>query len=214
MPWQALPVPEFQPLIPTRFLVAGDGFSPEALRTAADEGQRANLSRVLGRPVTVAALAAPATVTTWTEHRARLGRGGVNGVLDFTYTSGAAGRPCSPCWRSPSPSSRTRRAAAARSRLRTMGLSPRQGRRLLVYELVPLVAGAFVTGGLVGVLLPRLLGPALGLGGFSTGVTGEIRVHPWLPVAAVLLLATALAVGTVVESAANRRLRLGELLRL
>lgn len=100
------------------------------------------------------------------------------------------------------------------SRLRTMRLSPRQDRRLLVYELVPLVAGAFVTGGLVGVLLPRLLGPALGLGGFSTGVTGEIRVHPWLPVAAVLLLATALAVGTVVESAANRRLRLGELLRL
>ncbi|MBG0564609.1 FtsX-like permease family protein [Actinoplanes aureus] len=215
LPWQALPVPAFQPLVPSRFLVAGDGFSPEALRTAGDDGQREYLGGVLGHPVTAAALPERATVTTWDEHRAALARGGVNGVLGFTYTAGAAGTALLALLAialtvlADAPG-----RGRTLSRLRTMGLSLRQGRRLLVYEVVPLVTVAFATGGLVGVLLPRLLGPALGLAGFSAGVAGRVRVDAWLPGAALLLLAAAVGVAIAVESAANRRMRLGEVLRL
>ncbi|MFC7533932.1 hypothetical protein [Actinoplanes sp. GCM10030250] len=73
---------------------------------------------------------------------------------------------------------------------------------------------AFAAGGLAGGLLPRLLGPALGLAGFSAGVVGRTRVEPWLPVAAAALLVAALGVAIVVESLAGRRLRLGEVLRV
>ncbi|MEV6304364.1 ABC transporter permease [Actinoplanes sp. NPDC051861] len=164
LPWNALPVPEFQPLIPNRFLVEGQGFSVPALREAADEGQRANLSRVLGHAVRVDALAQRASVTTWDQHRDALGRGGVNGVLDFTYAAGAiaaavlallavaltllAGAP-------------GRRETIAR--LRTMGLAARQGRQLLVVEVVPVVVAALAAGGLAGSLLPWLLGGALNI---------------------------------------------------
>jgi putative ABC transport system permease protein len=95
-----------------------------------------------------------------------------------------------------------------------MGLSVRQGRSLLIYELVPLVAVAVLTGGLVGVLLPGLLGPALGLDAFTAGLPAGTRVDPWLPVAALLLVVAALAVAVTMESLVNRRMRLGEVLRL
>ncbi|MEV6602184.1 FtsX-like permease family protein [Actinoplanes sp. NPDC051346] len=215
LPWQALPIPEFQPIVPTRFLVAGDGFSTAELRAAGDEGQRAYLSRVLGHPVTDASLHRRATVTTWDEYRADLDKGGVNGVLGFFYAAGAAGAAVLALLAvglavlADAPG-----RGRTLSRLRTMGLSLRQGRRLLVYELVPLVAVAFVAGGSVGVVLPGLLGPALGLDGFTVGVTGRISVDPWLPAAALLLIAAALGLAMLVESMANRRMRLGEVLRL
>jgi putative ABC transport system permease protein len=139
----------------------------------------------------------------------------VNGVLAFTYTAGAAGATVFALLAvalavlAGAPD-----RGRALSRLRTMGLSPRQGRGLLVFELVPLVAGASVAGALVGVLLPRLLGPALGLDDISAGVSGGIRVGPWLPAAALVLLAVALGVAIAVESVAHRRLGLGEALRL
>ncbi|MEU4422197.1 FtsX-like permease family protein [Actinoplanes sp. NPDC024001] len=207
LPWQSLPVPEFQPLVPNRFLVSGDGFDPQALRAAGDEGQRANLSRVLGQPVEVAALPHRATVTTWAQHRAALGRGGVNGVLDFTYAAGTAGAALLALLAvvlivlADAPA-----RIRALSRLHTMGLSLRQGRGLLLYEVVPPVAVAFATGALVGVLLPDLLGPALGLGEFSAGIAGRTSVGPWLPAAALLLVAAALTAAVAVESVHSRRM--------
>jgi len=101
----------------------------------------------------------------------------------------------------------------ALSRLRTMGLSTGQGRRLLIYELAPLIGVALVAGGLVGVLLPRLLGPALGLDAFTAGLPAGTRVERWLPLAALALVVAALAVAVTVESLVNRRMRLGEVLR-
>lgn len=215
VPWQALPVPGFQPIIPNRYLIAGDP-DPAALRAAGDAGQREYLGGVLGHPVTSdAALAARTAVTTWADHRRSLEDSGVNGVLSFTFAAGAAGAVALALL---AVALTVLADAPGRgrtlSRLRTMGLSSRQGRRLLVYELVPLVAVAVLTGGLVGVALPALIGPALGLDGFTAGIAARTHVDPWLPVAALLLIAAALALAVVVESLLNRRMRLGEVLRL
>lgn len=213
--WRALPVPDFQPIVPNGFLVQGDGFATAALRDAGDAGQREQLGRVLGHEVTDAALPGRATVTTWEQRRAELADTGVNGVLTFTYTAGAAGAVVLAILAvgltvlADAPG-----RGRTLSRLRTMGLSLRQGRRLLVYELTPLLTVAVLAGGLIGVLLPRLVGPALGLDAFTAGVSPRTRVHPWLPAAALLLIAAALAVAVLVEHLANRRMRLGEALRL
>jgi putative ABC transport system permease protein len=95
-----------------------------------------------------------------------------------------------------------------------MGLSAGQGRRLLVLELVPMIGVAVLAGGLAGIALPALLGPALGLSGFTAGVSARTHLDPLLAggvlIAAVLAVAAALTVETVL----NRRLRLGVVLRL
>ncbi|MET0496031.1 MAG: FtsX-like permease family protein [Actinoplanes sp.] len=215
VPWQALPVPDFQPLIPNRYLIAGDP-DPAALRTAGDAGQREYLGGVLGHPVTSdAALGLRTSVTTWAAHRESLEESGVNGVLSFTFAAGAAGAVALALL---AVALTVLADAPGRghtlSRLRTMGLSLRQGRRLFVYELVPLLAVAVLTGGLVGVALPALIGPALGLDGFTAGIATRTHVDPWLPVAALLLVAAALALAVAVESLVNRRMRLGTALRL
>ena len=93
-------------------------------------------------------------------------------------------------------------------------LSAGQGRRLLLYELVPLLTVALLAGGLVGVALPRLIGPALGLSGFTAGVAARDRIDPALIAAVLAVVALAVAAALLVESAANRRMRLGEALRL
>ena len=215
VPWQALPVPAFQPIVPNRFLVAGPA-SPAALRETADAGQRAYRARMLGHEVTSdAELPVRTEVTTWAGHRRALEDTGVNGVLSFTFGAGAAGAVALALL---AVGLTVLADAAGRgrtlSRLRTMGLSLRQGRRLLVYELVPLVAVAVVAGGTVGVVLPRLVGPALGLDGFTAGIAARTHVDAWLPLAALLLVAAALATAVLVESLVNRRMRLGEVLRL
>ena len=73
---------------------------------------------------------------------------------------------------------------------------------------------ALLAGGLVGVALPRLIGPALGLSGFTAGVTPGSRVDPVLLAAVPAVVVLALAAALLVESAANRRMRLGEAIRL
>jgi len=108
--------------------------------------------------------------------------------------------------------------AAARGRalslLRTMGLAPRQARRLLLVELLPLMATALLAGAALGIALPRLLAPALGLSAFTSGTPVPTTVD----VAAAGLLAAFFAVlmvaGIVTEAAANRRLGLGQVLRV
>ncbi|BCJ50166.1 hypothetical protein Asp14428_16410 [Actinoplanes sp. NBRC 14428] len=100
-----------------------------------------------------------------------------------------------------------RRATLAR--LRPLGLSPGQGSRLLLYELVPLLTVALVAGGLVGAALPHLLGPALGLSGFTAGVTAGGRAGPALIAVVLAAVLLAVAAALLVESVADRRARLG-----
>ncbi len=220
--WQALPVPESQPLVPTRYLLSGDGFDPAAVRRAADAGQREYYLGLLRRTINADAVAVTdaqlprrAAVTTWEQHRQSLQDSGANAVLSFSFTAGAAGAATLALL---AVGLAVLADAPGRgrmlSRLRTMGLSSRQGRRLLIYELVPLLGVAVVAGGAVGVLLPGLLGPALGLETFTAGLPAATRAGPWPPIAAVLLVAGALAVAVTVESLVNRRMRLGEVLRL
>ncbi|WP_433719459.1 FtsX-like permease family protein [Actinoplanes sp. CA-051413] len=213
LPAQALPVAA-QPLQFNRFVVAGPDADPDALRRAGDAGQLAYRTSGLGQAPADYALP-PTTVTTWQGRRASLEDSGVNRVLSFTFTAGAAsavllallavafavlaGAPV---------------RGATLSRLRTLGLSAGQGRRLLLYELVPLLTVALVAGGLVGVALPRLLGPALGLSGFTAGVPARDRIDPALVAAVLAVVMLAVAAALLVESAANRRMRLGEALRL
>lgn len=213
LPWQAIPEYEHAPVIPNRYLLAGDDFDPAAVRRIADDGQRERLASVLGR--TVDRVQVPAAVQTWQAHRHGLERTGANEVLTLTFAVGTIGGTILAVLAvgfAVLADARTR--GRVRSRLRTMGLSGGQGRRLLVYELVPLVVVAAGLGGVVGGALPRLLGPTLGLSTFTSGVGAEIHLDP-LVVGGVLALAGfGLVVALMVESVANRRMRLGEVLRL
>jgi putative ABC transport system permease protein len=215
LPAQAMPIPADQPLLPNRILLTGDGFDVAAVRGIADAGQRARIEALTGRPAADWQLIAPATVVSRQEVRDGLDRTGVNGVLvatalaavaaavvlalltvAFTVLAGAPAR------------------GRALSRLRTMGLSGRQSRRLLVYELVPLIAAALLAGALAGIALPGLVGPALGLGGFTAGVAARTYVDPLLAGGVLVVAVLAMAAALAVENVVNRRLRLGEVLRL
>lgn len=214
LPWQALPVPDFQPVRPNQFLVAGEGLSTAALVEVAGAGQRAYLARVLGRPIEeVRGL--PVTVTTWQEHRRTLERSGVNRLLTFTYRTGVAGAVVLALLTVGfAVLAEAPQRGRVLSRLRTMGLSRWQGRALLGYELVPLVGVAVLAGGLVGVAAPGLLKPALGLSGFTGGLPAPVHLDPFLVAGVPLLVVVALVAALCVEGLVNRRMRLGEVLRL
>lgn len=101
--------------------------------------------------------------------------------------------------------------------LRTLGLAPRQGRALSLWELAPLVLAAAVVGGLVGVLVPWLLSRALDLRSMTGGTRQpDLTVDPLLlggVTAAMLLvlLATSLvAAGLAARSDIATQLRSGE----
>jgi putative ABC transport system permease protein len=100
------------------------------------------------------------------------------------------------------------------TRLRTLGLRPRDGRWISAAELLPPVLLATVAGPLLGALLARLtLGPlALAL---ITGQASEpTLVVPWWEFAVVIAaLAAAFAVVVPVESALRRRRRVSDVLR-
>ncbi|MDW5327840.1 FtsX-like permease family protein [Plantactinospora sp. KLBMP9567] len=215
LPWQALPVPQFQPIRPNQFLVAGDGFAAAELIATVDTAQREYLAEVLGQPVEQVRPQTAVTVTTWAQHREALERSGVNRLLSFTFGTGVAGATALALL---AVGFAVLAQAPGRgrmlSRLRTMGLSGGQGRGLLVYELVPLLGVAVLAGGLVGVALPWLLGPALGLSGFTGGLPARIHLDPLLVVGVLLLVVVALVAALGVENLINRRMRLGEVLRL
>jgi putative ABC transport system permease protein len=212
LPWQALPSGA-TPLPPNRILVAGSRADPAALRAAGDAGQREWLSEVLQRDVD--RLPLPTRVTTWRDHRAGLERTGANEVLTATFAGGAAGATVLALLAvgfAVVADARTR--GRALSRLRTMGLSPRQGRGLLMYELAPLVGTAVLAGGVVGLALPGLFAPALGLSTFTAGVAVRLRIDPMVVGGMLALVVAALAAAILVEGMVNRRLRLGEVLRV
>ena len=213
LPWQALPEYEFTPIIPNRYLIAGDGVDEAKLLEVADATQRRRQSEVLGREVTRTQL--PATLETRQAYRDGLERTGANEVLTLAFTAGAAGGAALAVL---AVGFAVVADAAGRgrmlSRLRTMGLSAAHGRRLLVYELVPLVVVAAVTGAAVGIALPRLLGPTLGLAQFAPGVPMRDHLDPLVVGGVLALVLLGLLAGLLVENLVNRRMRLGEALRL
>jgi putative ABC transport system permease protein len=89
------------------------------------------------------------------------------------------------------------------ARLRTMGLTPRQGRRLLAFEAMPQALLAAFGGLLVGWATIVLLAPGIDLGALalaggdpSAPQTAALRTDPWslaLPAIGVVALATAVA---------------------
>lgn len=100
------------------------------------------------------------------------------------------------------------------SLLRTMGLSGRQARGLLLVELLPLTMLAVATGAAAGLALPLLLAPALGLDAFTGGVALELVLDPAVAGALAGLVIVVVAMGALVENAVNRRLGLGAALRV
>ncbi|GAA2551554.1 hypothetical protein GCM10010435_22170 [Winogradskya consettensis] len=220
--WQAVPAPDYSPLIPTRYLIRGTGFAPEALRVAADAGQREYYLGVLQRQsdagitsISDTQLPRRATVTTWHQHRSALEDNGVNGVLTFVFVAGAAGSAALALL---AVGLQVLAGAPARglalSRLRTLGLTGRQGRAVLCVDLLPSMAAAFVAGAALGWLLPVLIGPALGLDAFTAGMPVRAGADLSLLAQTFGLLTAGMLSAVSVETLAHRRMRLGGLLRL
>ncbi|MFG2107855.1 FtsX-like permease family protein [Micromonospora chersina] len=212
LPWPALPADALHPLAPTAFLLAGDRVDPAAVARVAAEGQRRYQTNgaVAGkeRPT-------PPTVTTRSAVRAELGGSGVNGLLVFGFTIGAAGGAVLGLLALAfAVLAGARGRGQVLSRLRTMGLSRRQWRGLLLVELTPLVLVSVLTGAVVGALLPVLLTPVLGLPAFTGGMAVRARFEPGLVAGVLGLAVLALGFAVAVEALNNRRMRLGEVLRL
>jgi putative ABC transport system permease protein len=210
LPWPALPESSSAAqLAPNRFLIAGDTFDVDAVRQLGDSAQVIEVSSASDAPDL------PTEVTTRAELRDRLERTGANQVLRYTFAAGTAGAGVLALLAigfTVLAEARTR--GQALSRLRTMGLSGRQSRRLLIFELVPLVCAAVLSGAIVGVLLPRLLAPTLGLDTFTAGSPATIHLDPLLLAGLLAVIVAALGVAVVFENIVNRRMRLGEVLRL
>ncbi|MEU5787335.1 FtsX-like permease family protein [Micromonospora purpureochromogenes] len=214
LPWPGLPAGAPHPLAPTGFLLAaGDAtVDPAALRRVAEEGQTRYQT---SGAVTGGKRPLPPQVTTWAAERERLGGSGVNGLLVFGFATGAAGGGLLGLLALAfAVLAGARGRGQVLSRLRTMGLSRRQWRGLLLVELTPLVVISVLTGAVVGALLPVLLNPVLGLSAFTGGAPVTVRFEPGLVAGVLGLALLALAFAVAVEAVNNRRMRLGEVLRL
>ncbi|WP_446219224.1 FtsX-like permease family protein [Micromonospora sp. IBHARD004] len=212
LPWPTLPADAPHPLIPTAFVLAGDGIDAAAVSRVVDEGQR-RYQR--SGSVTGGERPRQPEVRTWSAVRAELGGSGVNGLLVFGFTIGAAGGTALGLLALAfAVLAGARGRGQVLSRLRTMGLSRRQWRGLLLVELTPLVLVSVLTGALVGALLPLLLTPVLGLPAFTGGAAVRVRFEPGLVAGVLGLAVLALGFAVAVEALNNRRMRLGEVLRL
>ncbi|MFI2650335.1 FtsX-like permease family protein [Micromonospora fulviviridis] len=212
LPWPALPADALHPLVPTGFLLAGDRVDPAAVARVVGEGQQR-----YQRAGTVTGGERPRqpTVTTRSAVRAELGGSGVNGLLVFGFTIGAVGGGVLGLLALAfAVLAGARGRGQVLSRLRTMGLSRRQWRGLLLVELTPLVLVSVLTGAVVGALLPVLLTPVLGLPAFTGGMAVRARFEPGLVAGVLGLAVLALGFAVAVEALNNRRMRLGEVLRL
>jgi putative ABC transport system permease protein len=212
LPWPALPADAPHPLAPTGFLLAGDRIDPAAVTRVVGEGQQRYLR---SGGVTGGAQPRQPDVLNRSAVRAELGGSGVNGLLVFGFTIGAIGGGVLGLLALAfAVLAGARGRAQVLSRLRTMGLSRRQWRGLLLVELTPLVLVSVLTGAVVGALLPVLLTPVLGLPAFTGGVAVRARFEPGLVAGVLGLAVLALGFAVVVEALNNRRMRLGEVLRL
>ncbi|NJP33948.1 FtsX-like permease family protein [Micromonospora thermarum] len=213
LPWQALPEYAQTPVIPNRFLLAGTDVAEAKLLRVGDDVQRQRQEAVLGTPVAEPEI--PAALDTWAAHRDGLERTGANAVLALAFVlGGVGGTALAVLAVGFAVVADVRGRGRVLSRLRTMGLSVGHGRRLLVYELVPLVGVAALAGGAVGVALPWLLGRTLGLDAFTPGVTARAHLDPLVVGGVLALVVVGLLAGLAVENLANRRMRLGEVLRV
>ena len=182
-------------------LVAGPGADPLLVRAAV-------AGATGGDPEAV-------TVTSLTGARAELENAGFNRILSLAFAVGTAGAAAGGLL---AVGLAVAVQAAARGRalslLRTMGLSARQARGLLLVELVPLAALAVAVGAASGTAMPVLLAPALGLTEFTGGAPLPVALDPTTVVLLVGLLAGFVVAGALVEAALNRRLGLGQVLRV
>ncbi|WFF09332.1 hypothetical protein O7622_12610 [Micromonospora sp. WMMD1076] len=212
LPWPALPADAPHQLAPTGFVLAGSGVDAAKVDRVARDGQRRYLR--IGAVDTGARARAP-EVTTRAAVRADLGGTGVNGLLVFGFVLGAGGGAAlGLLGLALAVLAGARSRGQVLSRLRTMGLSRRQWRGLLMVELTPLVLVSVLTGAVVGASLPLLLTPVLGLPAFTGGVDVRPSFEPGLVGGVSVLAMLALGFAITVEAVNNRRLRLGEVLRL
>lgn len=100
------------------------------------------------------------------------------------------------------------------SLLRTVGLTAWQARAMLLVEVAPMMVTAVLTGAAVGLAVPLLLAPALGLSALTAGVPLRPQIDPVTAVLLAGLFAVLLSGAVLTEAAANRRLGLGRVLRL
>lgn len=211
LPWQAMPADAV--VVVNRLAVAGDRADTAALRAAGDEGQHASVRAQAGREPD--GLDSPTELVTWEQSRRALDRTGANSLLSFTFSIGLLGGAALALLAvGLAVLIGARPRGQVLSRLRTMGLDARAGRRLLLVELAPMVGLAVLLGAVLGTVLPALLRPALDLTEFTAGVAPVTRVHPLLLAGLPVLMVLALAVAVLVESVVNRRMRLGEALRI
>ncbi|MFF0876614.1 FtsX-like permease family protein [Micromonospora aurantiaca (nom. illeg.)] len=212
LPWPALPADAPHQLAPTGFVLAGSGVDAAEVDRVASDGQRRYLR--IGE-VDAGDKARAPEVTTRSAVRADLGGTGVNGLLVFGFVLGAGGGAAlGLLGLALAVLAGARSRGQVLSRLRTMGLSRRQWRGLLMVELTPLVLVSVLTGAVVGALLPLLLTPVLGLPAFTGGVDVRPSFEPGLVAGVSVLAMLALGFAITVEAVNNRRLRLGEVLRL
>jgi putative ABC transport system permease protein len=212
LPWQALRPAPGTPLTPTGFLVAASGFDRPALQRIGDEGQARYFT---SGPVTGTPPVRPSVLTSRATVRTDLSQGGANGVLLLGFTVGVIGGAVLGLLAIAfAVLAGARARGRVLSRLRTMGLSRPQWRGLLIVELAPLIGAAMLTGAVAGVLIPLLLTPVLGLSTFTEGVPVRVHFEAGMFGGAVALGGFALAIAIAIEATINRRLRLGEVLRL
>jgi len=212
LPLQALEQSPAKPVLPSAFFVAGRDLDLDGLRAAGDQGQDEWRE---GLPGSVLHIYTPTTVTTWDDRRAELEGAGINQLLGFAFTVGAVGGSALGLLAVGfAVLAGVRARGRALSRLRTMGLSRRQGNRLLAYELLPLLTMGALAGVAVGVALPTLLAPVLDLTTFTGGVPTRPRLDPVVVAAVAGLVALGVVFALVLEQVVNRRLRLGDVLRL
>jgi putative ABC transport system permease protein len=195
VPRQALP----QPAPLTGLLVAGAGADPARVRDVVSD------------------LAGPAelAVSSVAEARAQLEASGFNDGLTLVFVTGTVGGAAGGALAVALAlvvQARTR--GRVLSLLRTMGLSNRQARGLLLVELLPVTVLAVVVGAAVGVALPHLLAPALGLDAFTGGVAPGIGIDTITVASLAGLIGGLVLVGVGFEAAVNRRLGLGGVLRV
>ena len=101
------------------------------------------------------------------------------------------------------------------SYLRTLGLSDRQARGLIAWEIVPMAVITAAVGVVLGVALPKLVGPAIDLRPFTGGI-GAAPLRNDIPLILALGggMLVVVVVTTLLVAALNRRLRLGAALRV
>ncbi|MFE0809008.1 FtsX-like permease family protein [Streptomyces sp. NPDC058848] len=169
---------------PSVLLLTGDGLDGDALRRAAGDGASVHLR---------------------SEERARYVDSPLQSGAEHVYTAAVgAGAGYAALALLLSLARAAPERAALLARLRTMGLTPAQGRRLLVLESLPQAVPAVAGGVLTGWAAIRLLSPGIDLTAIALAasspstVPAQLRTDPWslaVPAVAVLVLTVGVAAG-------------------